>query len=187
MLAAMRLAVLAGSLLSLAAGGASAAPAPAQPAAPPAAAAAGNTVSPLTVFPTTDPPKVVSSWPAAGATVAWGVMVVRVTFDQPMAENSFDLAAGADGAAPKCLKTPRRLNDEKSFVLLCTTAPNSRYSLALNGGAKGGFANLGGTRAAPSDLAFATNGTEGPRDLQDAMKAAKLGGDDGPIREGMYF
>jgi hypothetical protein len=176
----MRLAV-AGSLLSLAAGAALAEPPVVAPPPPP------KTVSPLTVYPATEPPKLVSSWPAAGATIAPGVLVVRVTFDQPMAEDGFDLGAGADGAAPKCLKTPRRLNDEKSFVLLCTTAPDSRYSLALNAGAKGGFANLGGVRAAAATLAFATNGTEGPQSVAEAMKAAKLTELDMPIREGMYF
>jgi hypothetical protein len=118
------------------------------------------------------------------------VLVVRVTFDQPMAEDGFDLAAGADGPAPRCLKTPRRLNEEKTFVLLCTTAPNSHYSLALNGGGEsktGGFVSIGGVRAAPGALAFATNATEGPQSVAEAMKAAKLGDNDMPIREGMYF
>jgi hypothetical protein len=187
MVGAMRLAVLAASLLSLTAGATLAEPpAPVTPPAPP------KTVSPLTVFPATEPPKVVSSWPAAGATIAWGVLVLRLTFDQPMAEDGFELGAGADGTGPKCLKTPRRLGDEKSFVLLCTTAPNTRYALSLNGGGAaakggGGFANLGGTRAAPASLAFATSDTTGPQTLADAMKTAKLTELDMPIREGMYF
>jgi hypothetical protein len=177
----MRLAVLAGSLLGLAAGGALGQPAP-----PP------KTVAPLTVYALTDPPKLVSSYPAAGETIAPGVLVVRVTFDQPMAEDGFDFSPGAEGHAPKCLKTPRRLNDEKTFVLLCTIAPNSRYALALNAGAaadkeKRGFANLGGARLAPVTLAFATNGMEGPQSVADAMKAAKLTDIDMPILEGMYF
>jgi hypothetical protein len=177
----MRLAVLAGSLLGLAAGGALG-----EPALPP------KMVAPVIIYPKTDPPKVVSSYPAAGATIAPGVLVVRITFDQPMAEDEFEFGAAADGPAPKCLKTPRRLNDEKSFVLLCTIAPNSHYALALNGGAgegkaTGGFANLGGARAAAATLAFATNGAEGPQSVAEAMKAAKLTELDMPIREGMYF
>jgi hypothetical protein len=182
----MRLAVLAGLLLSLAAG--AAAGAPPAPAAPPVAPLPPKTVSPLTVYPLTDPPKLISSYPAAGETIAPGVLVVRLSFDQPMVEDSFDVTPGPDAAAPKCLKTPRRLNDEKSFVLLCTIAPNSRYALALNAGARGGFANLGGTRAEPATLAFSTNDSDrGPRSVPEAMKAAKLTELDMPIREGMYF
>jgi hypothetical protein len=181
----MRLAVLAGSLVALAWGAAAGEPPAAQapPGVPP------KTVSSLTVYPKTDPPKVVSSYPAAGETIASGVLVVRITFDQPMAEDGFEVTAGAEGPAPNCLKTgPRRLNDEKSFVLLCTTAPNSRYALALNAGTTGGFANLGGTRAASAELVFSTDGSDrGPRSVPEAMKAAKLSDLDMPIREGLNF
>lgn len=182
----MRMAVLAGSLLGLAAGAALGAPP--GPAAPPIPPLPPKTVSPLTVFPLTDPPKLVSSYPAAGETIESGVLVVRLTFDQPMAEDAFDVEASPGAPAPNCLKTPRRLNDEKSFVLLCTTAPNSRYALAFNTAAGGGFANLGGTRAVATTLAFATNDSDrGPRSVPEAMKAAKLTDLDMPIREGMYF
>jgi len=180
----MRLAVLAGSLIGLAwcAAAAEAPAAQALPGIPP------KTVSPLTVYPLTDPPKVVSSYPAAGETIASGVLVVRITFDQPMEEDSFDVTAGAEGPEPNCLKTPRRLNDEKSFVLLCTTAPNSRYALALNTGTSGGFANLGGRRAARAELVFSTDDSDrGPRSVPEAMKAAKLTDLDMPIREGINF
>jgi hypothetical protein len=180
----MRLAVLVGSLMGLVCGAAAAEPPAAQapPGIPP------KTVSPLTVYPKTDPPKVVSSYPAAGETIASGVLVVRITFDQPMAEDGFDVTAGAEGPEPNCLKTPRRLNDEKSFVLLCTTAPNSRYALALNAGTGGGFANLGGTRAASAELVFSTDDSDrGPRSVPEAMKAAKLSDLDMPIREGINF
>lgn len=178
----MRLAVLAGAVLSLATGAVAAEPAQAPPGIPP------KTVSGLTVYPKTDPPKVVSSWPAAGATIAPGVLVVRITFDQPMAEDAFDVGTSGEAPAPKCLKTLRRLNDEKSFVLLCTTAANSHYALALNSGTTGGFASLGGTRAAAATLVFSTNDADdGPRSVPEAVKAAKLNDADMPIRDGIYF
>jgi len=178
----MRLAVLAGALVSLAAAAAGAPPVQAPQPLPP------KTVSPLTVYPKTDPPKVVGTWPAAGSTIAPGVLVVRITFDQPMVEDGFDVGASAEAPAPKCLKTLRRLNDEKSFVLLCTTAANSRYALAFNSGTAGGFASLGGTRAAAATLVFSTNDADdGPRSVPEAIKAAKLSDGDMPIRDGMYF
>jgi hypothetical protein len=98
-----------------------------------------------------------------------------------MEPDGFDIQAAPDGQAPNCLKTPRLLGDGKTFVLLCTTAPKSAYALAINGAGKGGFANLAGNRAQASTLAFSTNDEDGPRDLPDAMKAAKLGPADSPI------
>lgn len=154
-------------------------------AAPPTPAQPPATVSSLTVYPKTDPPKIVSSFPAAGQTVAPGVTVVRITFDQPM-QPGFDISPGPTGAAPDCLKTPRLLNDGKSFVLLCTTAPNSAYSLAFNAQGRGGFQTLGETRAEPASLAFATNREDGPRSLAEAMKVAGLGDLDSPIERSEF-
>jgi len=164
--------------VSSAAAAAPAAPAPTPPL-PPA------TVSSLTVYPKTDPPKVVSSFPAPGQVLAPGVTVIRITFDQPM-QPGFDLSAAQGAAMPDCLKTPRLLNDGKSFVLLCTTAPRTSYVLAVNGHATGGFRSLGETPAAPATLAFSTNNDDGPRNLAEAMKAAKLGDLDSPIERSEF-
>jgi hypothetical protein len=159
----------------------SAVPHPASPAIPP------KTVSGLTVVPLGgDPPKLAGSYPAQGATVAAGVLVLKITFDQKMAPDGFDIAAAPGGQAPACLKTPRLLNDEKSFVLLCTTAPDAHYAIALNGSGKGGFANLGDTRAAPATLEFATTKDVGPTDLAAAMKLEKLGELDEPIQQSEF-
>jgi hypothetical protein len=153
-------------------------PAPAQPQAPdlPPHAVAG-----VTVFPRTDPPKIVSSFPAAGQVIAPGALVLRITFDQKMDEHGFAFAAAPGGRMPDCLKTPRLLNDEKTFVLLCTTQPASAYSLSFNASPQGVFENIAGTRAAPAQLAFSTDNEDGPRDLDDALKAAKLTDADVPI------
>lgn len=147
----------------------------------PEAAVPPKTVAPVTVMPRTDPPKIANSFPAAGQVVAAGVLVLHITFDQKMDEKGFAFAAGPGAAMPKCLNTPLLLNDEKTFVLLCTTVPDSRYSLAFNAAPRGGFANIGGTRAAPALLAFSTNGEMGPRNLDDALKTANLTAEDVPI------
>lgn len=148
---------------------------------PPEAAIPPKTVAPVTVMPRTDPPKIASSFPAAGQVVAAGVLILHITFDQKMDERGFAFAAASGGAMPKCLSTPRLLNDEKTFVLLCTTVPSSSYSLAFNAAPRGGFANIGGTRAAPAALAFSTSGEMGPRNLDDALKVANLTAQDVPI------
>ena len=85
------------------------------------------------------------------------------------------------GQMPECLKTPRLLNDEKTFVLLCTTTAKTAYTLAFNAAPHGGFANAAGRPAEPAKLAFSTNDDDGPRDLDDALKIAKLTHADVPI------
>lgn len=154
---------------------------PAFAAALPPEAATPNVVAPLTVMPKTDPPKIVTSFPAAGEVIAPGALVLHITFDQKMEQDGFAFAAGTGGRMPDCLKTPRLLNDEKTFVLLCTTAPKSAYSLAFNAQPQGGFQNVAGRRAAPALLAFSTNDEQGPRDLDNALKVAKLTAEDVPI------
>lgn len=168
-------ACVAGLVAGLAASPSFAAAAPPQ-ASPP------NVVAPLTVTPpTAEPPKIVVSFPAAGQVIAPGALVLHITFDQKMEEAGFAFAAAPGGRMPDCLKTPRLLNDEKTFVLLCTTAPKSAYSLAFNAAPQGGFQGVTGRRATPALLAFSTNEEDGPRDLDSALKIAKLTAEDVPI------
>ncbi|MFZ0267917.1 hypothetical protein [Caulobacter sp.] len=142
-------------------------------------------VSPVTVMPPTDKPKVVATWPASGETIAPGVLVLKVVFDQQMTPRDFAYGLGADGDKLGCLKTPRLLNDNKTFVLLCTTLPGKTYAVALNPSAPGGpaFSNLAENRAEPSTLTFTTGAGEPVTKLRDAIKAAGLGGLDMPVEE----
>jgi hypothetical protein len=128
----------------------------------------------LTVSPVTAPPRLAESFPAEGQAIAPGVLVLKLTFDQKMLAGGFDITAAPNGEAPTCLKTPRLLNDEKTFVLLCTTAPGKSYALALNAGGQEGFANIGRTRAAPATLMFSTTTADPVRKLDEAMKVANL-------------
>jgi hypothetical protein len=165
-------------LLCLAAG-----PVLAQTAKP--SAEAPTPVSPITVMPPTSKPKVVATWPAGDQTVAPGVLVLKVVFDQQMTPRDFAYGLGASGDKLGCLKTPRLLNDNKTFVLLCTTMPGKTYAIALNPDAPGGpaFSNLAENRAEPSTLSFATGTGEPVTKLRDAIKAAGLGGLDVPVEE----
>ena len=140
-----------------------------------------NVVAPLTVAPRGNPAKIVTSFPAAGEVIAPGALVMRITFDQKMDSSGFAFTAGANAKMPDCLKTPRLLNDEKTFVLLCTTLPDQSYVIAFNAVPKEGFRNVAGWTAAPATLAFATNHEDGPRDLDSALKIAKLTAEDVPI------
>jgi hypothetical protein len=174
----MRLHAVAVLAAALAAPAARAAPAP-----PEAASLPPKTVAPVTVIPRGgERPKIVASFPAQGQQIAAGALVLRITFDQKMAEDGFSVSAAPGGQAPACLKTPRLLNDEKTFVLLCTTARKTAYALAFNAQPQGGFANIGGMRATPAGLAFTTSDAlDGPHDLDAALKAAQLTRADVPI------
>ena len=84
---------------------------------------------------------------------------------------------------PHCLKTPRLLDDSKTFVLLCTTAPHTAYALSFNARPQGGFANVAEHRAEASTLSFTTTNGDGPGDIHAAMKAANLRDIDMPIQD----
>jgi hypothetical protein len=169
--------ILAAALIS---GAAVAAPPAVAPGPPPPPA----TVSPLTVFPRTEAPKLVKSFPAAGQAIAPGILVLSVTFDQPMLNTGFDLTSGSDAEALACLKTPRLLDDKKTFVLLCTAEPGKTYKLALNAAPQGGFQNESEHRAEPTSVGFTTTtNPDGPGDIHAAMKAAGLREIDMPIQD----
>ena len=110
-----------------------------------------------------------------------------------MTPRDFSYGPGAGGEAPECLKTPRLLNDAKTFVLLCRTLPGKTYGVSLNkdlgnrdpgaGAVGGGFANLAENRAEPSELSFTTQAGAPVTKLRDAIKAAGLGDLDMPVEE----
>lgn len=127
-------------------------------------------------------PMVVSTYPAAGKTVTPGALIVTVTFDQVMNPDGWDYAKGAD-LYPQCLARPRLLADEKTFVLLCTTPPKARFSIALNASTAGGFENLAGQRAMPAQVDFSTDDGKSMATITDAMKAAGLKPDQGPVMD----
>jgi hypothetical protein len=172
---AMRVAALA-LMTGLWSGAALAAPPPGLPPQPP------KEVSGITVYGKTDPPKVTATYPAAGQAMSAGVLVLTVTFDQKMLDRSFDIGPGAGGETPNCLKTPRLLDDGKTFVLLCTTDPHKTYALAFNAGPQGGFANIAEHRAEPFTLVFTTADGDGPRSISEAMKVENLRPIDMPIQ-----
>ena len=133
-----------------------------------------NVVSSVTVYAKTEAPKIVKSYPAAGQAMPAGVLVMSVTFDQPMLKTGFDFGPATGGEPPHCLKTPRLLDDAKTFVLLCTTEPRKTYALTFNARPEGGFENVAEHRAEPATLAFSTTDGDGPGNIRDAMKAANL-------------
>ncbi|MGZ3402839.1 MAG: Ig-like domain-containing protein [Phenylobacterium sp.] len=160
-----------------------AAPAPTTAPTTPAPALSGHEVSPVTVFPSTSAPKIVKSYPASGQALQAGILVLTVTFDQPMVKSGFDFGAAPGAPALACLKTPRLLDDAKTFVLLCTSQPNTTYNLTFNARPQGGFENVAEHRAEPATLSFKTTDGDGAEDIHQAMKNAGLREIDVPIQD----
>jgi hypothetical protein len=151
--------------------------APAPPPQPP------HEVAGVIVMPVTKPPKLVASYPAEGQAVTPGVLILKLTFDQRMTATGFDVGAAPGAQAPDCVKTPRLLNDEKTFVLLCTAQSAQSYTLAFNAQPEGGFQNLAEKRAAPVMLSFTTTNAEPIRSLSQAMRAQKLSDLEVPVQD----
>jgi hypothetical protein len=127
-------------------------------------------------------PKVVSTFPEAGKSVAPGALILKVTFDQKMNPDGWDFGKGAE-AYPECLARPRLEPDEKTFVLLCTAGPKSSFSITVNSSGHGGFENQAGQIATAAAFDFATNDDRSLATIADAMKAAGLKADEGPVMD----
>jgi hypothetical protein len=143
----------------------------AQAAAPPAA------VSEV-VVPGGPPPKVVASFPASGAQVGAGVLVIRLVFDQPMSADGWSYGRAEGGEFPSCLARPRLLADKRTFALLCSVAPHKTYAIAINPAPA--FAAANGRIARPETLSFSTTDTQ-VLGLHDALEQAGLTDADEPI------
>jgi hypothetical protein len=127
-------------------------------------------------------PKVVSTFPEAGKSVAPGALILKITFDQKMNPDGWDFGKGAE-AYPECLARPRLEPDEKTFVLLCTAGPKSSFSITVNSSGHGGFENQAGQIATAASFDFATNDDRSLATIADAMKAAGLKADEGPVMD----
>lgn len=144
---------------------------------------AANTVSPVLILPPTQPPNLVSSYPAQDETVAPGVLILKVAFDQQMSPAAWNYAP-APGAEPMdCVKTPRLLADQKTFVLLCRVLANRTYGVTLNAERAGGFANLGDNPAHTAVLTFKVGADAPVTTVRRAMEIAKLRGDQMPVQD----
>jgi hypothetical protein len=166
------------ALAVLALGAASATPALAQTASTPPTRLSGVMV----MAPAPALPKVVSTYPEDGKSVTPGALILKVTFDQKMDPDGWDYGKGSD-AYPDCLARPRLEPDEKTFVLLCTVGPNSHFSVSLNSSSQGAFENGAGQKATPATFNFATDDEKSLASIADAMKAAGLKADEGPVMD----
>jgi hypothetical protein len=143
-----------------------------------AAAAEGpGEVAPV-VIPTGPGPGVRSTYPAAGGTVPAGVLILKIVFDQTMSPGAWSYGRSADGDFPDCLAEARLLNDQRTYVLLCSVQRNRAYAVEINPTPQ--FANADGRSAKPYVLKFSTT-DDITRALHDALVEAGLDDTDEPI------
>jgi hypothetical protein len=105
-------------------------------------------------------PKVVSSYPAKGAVVRPGLLIVRVTFDQPMACDGL-LLRDAPRRNP-CPGSPQQFllsYDRRTVRTVCVVEPGVEYGLALSTDpeARPSFIGLTGLPSLPYRLDFTTS------------------------------
>ena len=142
-----------------------------------------NEVSPVLILPPTLPPNVTATYPAQDQTVAPGVLILKVAFDQQMSPTAWNYAP-AQGAEPMdCVKTPRLLPDQKTFVLLCRVLSNKTYGVTFNAARDGGFANLGDNPAHTAALTFKVDAEYPVTTVRQAMEKAKLLPDQMPVQD----
>ena len=142
-----------------------------------------NAVSPVLILPPTPPPRMVSTYPAEGQSVAPGVLILKVVFDQQMSPSAWSFTP-APGAEPMdCVKTPRLLNDQKTFVLLCRVLPGKTYGVTFNAQRPGGFANLGDNTALTATVNFKVGADAPITTIRRAMEAASLQSDQMPVQD----
>lgn len=142
-----------------------------------------NPVSPVLILPPTQPPKLVATYPAQDQTVAPGVLILKARFDQQMSPGAWNYAP-APGAEPMdCVKTPRLLSDQKTFVLLCRVLADRTYGVTFNAQRPGGFANLGDNPALTASLTFKVEGGTPVTTVRRAMEAAGLQSDQMPVQD----
>ena len=138
---------------------------------PPPPAAPSARVSTVTVTASREVPHVQSTFPARGAKVAPGLLVLRVTYDTRMRPEGWSYAKESGAEYPDCAKSPRLLDDRRSFVLICRTLPNKAYAVWFNRPPLDDFASAGRRPAIPYELKFATSDDDPVRTLPEAMKA----------------
>ena len=125
-------------------------------------------------------PHVIDSYPRFGQTVPPGVMILHVTYDQPMSRCPvFLLSAGGDVARLE-QKLAWQTPDRRTLFFIVELQPREDYRLWLNAPWATGlkrwvlsrtFLSRYGTPAAPHMLAFSTSSGPPTETAQDVLRA----------------
>jgi hypothetical protein len=110
-------------------------------------------------------PKVVSTFPAKGAMVRPGLLILRVTFDRPM--TCIGLLQGHDPIPDPCpppLREPMISRDKRTFLTVCMVEANRHYGLWLRN-----FTSLGGRSPSSYEMVFNTSNKEDITKVEEAV------------------
>ena len=103
-------------------------------------------------------PKLVSTYPAKGEVVRPGLVVVRLSFDLPMACSG---SLGIDSLADPCARGGAQLwtlsYDRLNFRVVCRLQPGRRYTFRINRHAPEDFQGLGGRKPEAAELTFSAS------------------------------
>ena len=103
------------------------------------------------------PPSLISTYPADGSVIAAGPYILKVTYDRPMAAQSFSFVQASADSYPLCDNKPKQSADGRSFTMACTAKPNGRYEIWFNRGRFMNFKSKDGfVSATPKRLTFRT-------------------------------
>lgn len=102
-------------------------------------------------------PKVVSTFPPAGAVVPAGIDRVAVTYDRRMQDGSWSFVTGGEQKYPEVAGQPAISQDHMTFVLPVKLRPNATYVMWFNGGPYQNFKDEQGQSAEPFRLTFSTS------------------------------
>ncbi|HEX4098309.1 MAG TPA: Ig-like domain-containing protein [Caulobacteraceae bacterium] len=117
-------------------------------------------------------PKLISSFPANGAKVKPGIIIVRLTFDLPMACSALiDGPVLTDNPCPAPLVDPVISRDRRTFMTVCAVQPNSHYGIWLDGPSSPPprWTDLAGHELASRQINFTTSGGAKVSAIKDAI------------------
>ncbi len=86
----------------------------------------------LTLAQNTQAPHVVATYPAEGARVAAGEIILAVTFDRPMRPGGYSFIRRDPQTFPDCHGQPQISDDHRTFRVTCTLQAGRRYEIGFN-------------------------------------------------------
>lgn len=101
------------------------------------------------------PPRVVETYPSAGAVAPSGPLPLKVTFDRPM-RASWSFVNRDAASTPPCDGKPVQSADRRSFSMTCRLEPGRAYWIGFNSANHRNFASTDGVPATPAGLSFST-------------------------------
>lgn len=121
-------------------------------------------------YPAEQPPSVVSSHPGPGAVVPPGVLVVRLTFDQPMA-CYWAVTTDSEDDDPCTPSGAWELPGRRVFRMRCRLRPSTSYVIHFGAVQGHDFFGMSDRKAEPYSLSFSTSADPPVRALSDALAA----------------